>query len=170
MKVFVFVLVAMLASAALLQPAFAEGMRQASSGNSLDILVEPRWDQDRMADLKVSFLQPGTDTIQVHVDFDVKVVDSGGNQVFSAAGLLGFPTLHTAEGVVEIPYRFEEDGSYTLVVDVTGIQFAPIAQETAEFSVNVTPEFPAGAMAATVAAVAGAISAARLKRLLPSHL
>lgn len=167
MKAFVFILVAMLATAPLLQPAFAEGMRQTSSGSSLDILVEPQWDpdQERMANLKVSFLQPGSDNIQVHVDFDVKVVDSGGNQMFSYAGLLGFPTLHTAEGVVEIPYRFEENGSYTLVVDVTGIQFVPIDPETAQFSVNVTPEFPAGAVAAIATAIAGAIAAARLKRL-----
>jgi hypothetical protein len=154
----------LLAPAAFFEPASAEGMRQSSSGNSLDILVEPQWDQNSLVDLKVSFLQPGTDTIQVHVDFDVKLIDDGANQVFSAAGLLGFPTLHTAEGVVSIPYRFQDNGSYTIVVDVTGIQFIPIAPETTEFPVNVTPEFPAGAMAVISTVTAGAIAAARLKR------
>lgn len=150
---------------AFLQPAHAEGMRQASSGSSLDVLVEPQWNQNSLVDLKVSFLQPGTDDIQVHVDFDVKLIDDGGNQVFSAAGLLGFPTLHTAEGVVEIPYRFQENGSYTMVVEMTGINFVPIATETAEFPVNVTPEFPAGAIAVIATVTAGTIAAARLKRL-----
>jgi hypothetical protein len=166
MKAYALVLTAVLiAPTMLLQPASAEGMRQTSSGDSLDVVVEPQWDQNGRVDLKVSFLQPGTDDIQVHVDFDVKLVDEGGNQVFSIAELFGFPAMHTAEGVVEIPYRFEENGSYMVVVDVTGIQFIPIATETAEFPVNVTPEFPVSAMTVIATVTAGTIAATRLRRL-----
>ncbi len=166
MKAYALALAAiLLAPAALLQPASAEGMRQTSSGSSLDVVVEPQWGQNGVANLKVSFLQPGTDDIQVHVDFDLKVIDDGGNQVFSLAGLVGIPMMHTAAGEETIPYRFEENGSYTILVEMTGIQFIPIATETAEFPVNVTPEFPAGMMTAVATAVAGTIAAARLRRL-----
>jgi hypothetical protein len=166
MKAFTLALAAvLLASIAFLQPAFAEGMGQTSSGGSLDIVLEPEWVQDGPAQFKVSFLQPGTDTVQVHVDFDLKVMDGGGNQVFSAAGLLGFPTLHTAEGVVTIPYKFEENGNYNIIVEMTGIQFVPMMPETAEFSVNVTPEFPTGALSVVAAVTAGTVAVARMKKL-----
>lgn len=166
MKTYTLVLVAAaLAPAAFLQPAFAEGMRQTSSGNSLDVIVEPQWGQDAQTQLKVSFLQPDTDTVQEHIDYDLKVMDRDGNEVFSAAGQLNQPTLHTAEGVVTIPYKFEENGSYTITIDMVAILFIPITPETAEFSVNVTPEFPAGALYAIAAVTAGTIATARIKKL-----
>ena len=165
MKAYMLVLVAAsLTSAAFLQPALAEGMRQTSSGASLDIMVEPQWGQDRQAQLKVSFLQPDTDTVQVHIDYDLKVMDSGGNEVFNLA-CPPDPICHTGEGVVTIPYKFEQNGSYTITIDMRGILFIPITPETAEFSVNVTPEFPAGALFAIAAVTAGAIATARIKKL-----
>ncbi|MEM3159385.1 MAG: hypothetical protein QXJ74_01240 [Nitrososphaera sp.] len=157
-------LAAALVPAAFLQPAFAQGMNQPSSGGSLDIEVDPQWGQDAQAQIKVSFLQPGSQTVQEHIDYDVKIADSSGNEVFSAAGQVNQPTLHTAEGVVTIPYKFEGNGDYTITVEMTGIQFIPITPETAEFPVNVTPEFPAGALSA-VAVTAGAIAVARMKKL-----
>lgn len=171
MKAYLIALIlAALAPAALLQPAFAQGMSQPSSGGSLDVMVEPQWQEEDEegkvpAQFKISFLQPGSNTIQEHIDYDVKIADSSGNEVFSAAGQLNQPTLHTAEGVVTIPYEFEENGSYSITVDMTGILFNPIAPETAEFSVNVTPEFPVGTLSVIAAVTAGTIAVARLKRL-----
>lgn len=159
------VMAAALVPAAFLQPAFAQGMSQPSSGGSLDVLVEPQWQQNGAAQIKVSFLQPGSETVQVHVDYDLKIKDSSGNQVFSAAGQLNQPTLHTAEGVVTIPYTFEGNGNYNIIVEMTGIQFIPMATETVEFSVNVTPEFPAGALSVIAAVTAGTIAVARMKKL-----
>lgn len=149
-----------LISATFLQPAFAQRMRQSSSGSSLDVIVEQQWDQDqeRRVQLEVSFLQPGTDTVQEHIDYDVKILDSNGNQVFSAAGQLNQPTLHTAEGVVTIPYTFEENGSYSIEVLMTGILFIPMTPETAEFSINVVPEFPYPVVL-IISAVIGAVIA-----------
>ena len=159
------VMVAALAPSAFSQSAFAQAMSQPSSGGSLDVMVEPQWEQNSQAQFKISFLQPGSETVQEHIDYDVKIADSAGNQVFSAAGGLNQPTLHTAEGVVTIPYTFEENGSYTITVDMTGVLFIPMATETAEFSVNVTPEFPTGALSAIAAAIAGTIAVARMKKL-----
>lgn len=166
MKAYMLVLVAAaLLPAALLQPAFAEGMVKTLSGGSLDVMVEPQWGQNADAQIKVSFLVPDSETVQEHIDYDLKIADSSGNQVFSAAGQLNQPTLHTAEGVVTIPYKFEENGSYTITVEMTGILFTPRAMETAEFSVNVTPEFPAGALSVIAAVTAGTIAATRLRKL-----
>ncbi len=168
MKPYMLVLVtAALVPAAFLQPAYAEGMAQTSSGGSLDVLLEPEWSQndDEPTRLKVSFLQPDSEIVQEHIDYDLKISDSTGNQVFSAAGQLNQPTLHTAEGVVTVPYTFVKNGSYSITVDMTGILFIPITPETAEFSVNVTPEFPAGALSVIAAVTAGTIAVARMRKL-----
>ena len=155
---------AALVPAAILQPAFAQGgMHQPSSGGSLDVLVEPQWGEDSQAQFRVSFLQPGTDMPHEHIDYDLIITDSEGNRVFSAAAATNQPVLHTEPGVVTIPYRFEQDGSYTITVEMVGILFLPITPETAEFQVNVVPEFSAGAVSAIAAATAGAIAAARLR-------
>lgn len=166
MKAYILAVVAAaLVPAAFLQPAFAQGMNQPSSGGSLDVLVEPEWGESSNMNLTVSFLQPGSQTVQEHIDYDLKIEDSGGNQVYSAAAEFNQPALHTAEGVVTIPYTFEGNGNYNIVIEMTGIQFIPIAPETAEFSVNVTPEFPAGALSVIAAVTAGTIAVARMKRL-----
>lgn len=165
MKAYMLVLVAAaLVPAAFLQPAYAEGMVQTSSGGSLDVMVEPQWGEDAQTQIRVSFLDPSNDTVHPHIDYDLKISDSAGNQVFSQAGQLNQPTLHTNTGAVTIPYTFEENGSYIITVDVTGILFTPIALETAEFSVNVTPEFPTGALSVIAAVTAGTIAVARMRK------
>jgi hypothetical protein len=151
--------------AAFLQPAFAEGMRETSSGGSLDVIVDPQWGEDRQVQFRISFLHPGTDQVHEHIDYDLIITDSDGDMVYSAAGQLNQPTLHTEPGSVTIPYRFAENGSYTINVEMTGILFIPIATETAEFSVNIVPEFPAGAISVAAAVTAGAIAAARMRRI-----
>ncbi len=163
MKLYMLVLAA-LVPAAFLQPAFAEEMRQ-PLGSELDVLVEPQWGQDAQAQIKISFLQSGTNTVQQHIDYDLKISDSAGNQVFSAAGQLNQATLHTEPGSVTIPYRFTENGSYTITVEMTGILFVPRQTETAEFPVNVVPEFPAGTLSVIAAVTAGTIAVARLRKL-----
>ncbi len=159
------VALAALASVPFLQPAFAQGMNQTSSGGSLDVLVEPMWGENSAVELQVSFLHPDTETLHDHIDYDVKITDSEGSQVFSAASQLNQPTLHTNTGNVTIPYRFEDLGSYNITVEMTGILFTPIATETAEFSVNVTPEFPTGALSVIAAVTAGTIAVARMKKV-----
>jgi hypothetical protein len=51
--------------------------------------------------------------------------------------LTGQPLLHTAEGIVTIPFKFNSSGNYTLEVAVMGINFVPIRTEYASFDFNV---------------------------------
>ena len=130
-------------------------MRASTSGNSLDILVEPRWSDGGKASFKVSFLRHGTNTLQEHVDYNF-VIMKDGQQIFSAAAPLGQPSVHTVEGIVTIPiptapYKFPNNGGYSIEISVSGISFTPINTETATFSVTVTPEFSTGALAALAA-------------------
>lgn len=155
----------------LVPAAYAQGMAQTSSGGSLDVVLDPEWidggqgGEGARAQFRLTFLQPGTETPQQHIDYDLVVKDGSGAEVFRATDLLNQPVLHTEPGTVTIPYKFEENGSYTVEVEMFGILFNPIAPETAEFSVNVTPEFPAGALGVAAAAVmAGAMALKRKLR------
>lgn len=80
--------------------------------------------------LKISFLNKQTKTIQQHIDYRVTVTQ-GKNQVF------GIPITHTAEGSVSIPYQFQDAGDYQVTVSVEGILFQPIPPETAVFSLAI---------------------------------
>lgn len=169
MKAHLLVLLAsVLVSAAFLQPAFAEGMRNPSSGGSIDVLVEPTWPEppNNQTQFKVSFLSPGTDTVQQHAWFDLKIIDSNGKTVFSITQAVSQNVYHSSEGHVTVPVNLE-NGSYTIHVDVLGTpgspQFIPITPETVEFPINVTPEFPVGMVSAVAAAVSGAIVATRMR-------
>jgi len=156
--VIVLLLVAVVGIVPAVSPAFAQGgMRIRTSGKSLDVLVEPTWTSDGQATFKVSFLKPGTDTVQVHIDYAF-VIKQGGKQVFNAAPP-GQPLLHTAEGVVTIPtspYKFPGNGNYDIEVSVAGINFIPMQTETSTFSINVTPEFPNGLIIAALASLTAA--------------
>jgi hypothetical protein len=152
-------LLLLMSSSSPFQPAHAQGMVRPSSGGSLDVVLDPEWGdggqggQGAPAQFRLTFLQPGTETTQQHIDYDLVVKDDSGGEVFRATDLLNQPVLHTEPGTVTIPYEFEENGSYTVEVEMYGILFNPIAPETAEFSVNVVPEFPAAALGVTAAAV-----------------
>ena len=90
--------------------------------------------------LKVEFMTKGSGTVQPHIDYDLTIKDSNGKQVFSAsqlAGQSGKP-LHTAEGIVTIPYKFQGPGDYSIIVSVFGILFNPIRPESAEFAIKAT--------------------------------
>ena len=145
-------------------------MVQRASGGALDVMVEPQWEQDGQARFKVTFLQPSSQTVQVHVDYDLVVKDESGNEVFRATDqFANQPVLHTETGIVTIPqvpssYKFEQNGSYTVTVEMFGIEFIPISAETADFTINVTPEFPAVALAIAAGAMASAMTAIRLKK------
>jgi hypothetical protein len=102
----------------------------------------------------VSFLNPGTDTLHQHQDYDFKIL-RGGQEVFSAAGQTGQPILHNVEGTLTVPYTFQENGDYTVQVDLAGTGIGPTipTDEEATFSIAVTPEFPAGFLVAALAAL-----------------
>jgi hypothetical protein len=150
------ILIAVLLAVVASIPAVAhaqEGMRKPLSGNSLDVLIEPTLDPDdpHKQNFKVSFLQPGTDTVQVHIDYGF-VVKQGDQEIFNAVPP-GQALLHTAEGVVTIPVEFPANGDYTIEVSMAGINFVPMNTETATFDVTVVPEFPPAVLGGVLAAV-----------------
>jgi hypothetical protein len=117
-------------------------MKKTTNGGSLDVLLQPSPQpitNKGQTSFKVSFLQKGTNSVQPHIDYDLIIKDSNGKQVFAASQLAGQPgkPLHTAEGIVTIPYTFQSPGDYTVNVSIYGILFNPIRPESADFTVKV---------------------------------
>jgi hypothetical protein len=65
------------------------------------------------------------------------ILKDNNTEVFRASQQTGQPLLHTAEGIVTIPFVISEPGRYTPRVSVTGINFIPISTEYAEFPITV---------------------------------
>jgi len=147
-----------------------QGMRQSTTDGTLDILLEPTWNPgspgstESQASFRVSFLNPGTDTLHEHQDYDFRILNSNGEQVFSAARQTNQPLLHNVPGTITVPYTFEERGDYTIEVYLGGTGIGPTlipTDESAEFNVVVTPEFPVGALGAIAALIGTAIVLSR---------
>ena len=92
--------------------------------------------------LKISFLKPDTERIQLHIDYRVSVTSeecvayypvSSPCYVFGPMSRL----LHTSPGSITIPVKFSENGSHLVHIEVEGILFQPITLETATFTMNV---------------------------------
>jgi len=109
-----------------------------TDGKSLNIKIEPSPFPAKIGDekFKVSFLQP-SNTVQVHVDYDLSIMKDN-KEIFKASSVTGQPLLHTAEGVVTIPFKFDQPGKYTVIVSAMGINFIPIKTEVAKFSLDVS--------------------------------
>jgi hypothetical protein len=108
---------------------------QSTTGGSLDVNITSSPEvisTDKEVKFKINFLEPGTDKIQVHVDYDFQVFKNG-EEVFSAAKQINQLLLHTAEGSVTIPFMFPSPASYSIKIPVLGINFIPINPEYAEF-------------------------------------
>ena len=82
--------------------------------------------------LKISFLKPDTEKIQLHIDYRVSVTKDG-DYVFGPMSRL----LHTSPGSITIPVQFSENGSHIIHIEMEGILFQPIPLETATFSMNI---------------------------------
>ena len=128
------------------------GMMQTTSKGTLDIRLAPTWNEGGQAEFTVSFLNPGTDTLHEHQDYDFRILQ-GGQQVFSAANQVGQAVLHNVPGTLTVPFTFQENGDYTVQVYLagTGIPAIPTDEE-ATFPITVVPEFPSGGILATVLA------------------
>ncbi len=124
-------------------------MKKTTSGGTLDVVLDPspqpigKKDQTKF---KVIFLQKGEiDKIQSHIDYDFIITKNGGKQLFQAstvAGQQGIP-LHTAEGIVTIPYKFQGTGEYLVNVTISGVLFNEIRPESVIFPIKVTAAAPA---------------------------
>ncbi|MFY9798548.1 MAG: hypothetical protein WAK17_08770 [Candidatus Nitrosopolaris sp.] len=120
----------------------ATTMNKPTSGGSLNVVLQPSPDpivKGTQTNLKVSFDQKGTSTVQAHIDYDV-TISKAGKQLFNAVTLAEQPgpSLHTSDGIITIPYTFQEPGIYSIKVSVFGILFNPINPEFAQFQVNIT--------------------------------
>ena len=96
--------------------------------------------------LKIDFLKPDTEKIQVHIDYRVSITKDD-DYMFGPMSRL----LHTSEGSITIPVEFSENGSHVIHVEVAGIYFQPLPKdhkictvglnevgcETASFTMNV---------------------------------
>jgi len=112
-----------------------QNLLQSTTGGSLDVNITTSPEviaPNKEVKFKINFLEPDTDKIQVHVDYDFQVFKNG-KEVFSAAKQINQPLLHTAEGSVTIPFMFSSPGSYSIKIPVFGINFIPINPEYAEF-------------------------------------
>ena len=118
-------------------PISSASATSSTDGKSLNIKIEPSPFPAKIGDekFKVSFLQP-SNTVQVHVDYDLSIMKDK-KEIFRASSVTGQPLLHTAEGVVTIPFKFDQPGKYTIVVSTMGINFIPIKTEIAKFSLDV---------------------------------
>ena len=118
-------------------------MNKLTSGGSLNVILQQSpfpIVKGSQTNLKVSFDQKGSSTVQPHIDYDLTIMKDGKQCcVFQASVLVGHPNqpLHTAEGVVTIPYTFQQQGGYLMNITVYGILFNPIRPETAQFPIGV---------------------------------
>jgi len=81
--------------------------------------------------LKISFLKPGTEKIQEHVDYTI-IVTKDGESIFGPIRL-----THTSPGEITIPVQFSENGLHQINIEVEGILFSPIPLETASLTMNI---------------------------------
>ena len=112
----------------------------ATDGKSVDIDLQIQpfpVTQNGNSQFKITFLQPSSQTVQVHVDYDLSISKMN-SEVFRASSSTGQPLLHTAEGIVSIPYKFNQEGEYSVQVSVMGINFIPIKTEQALFDLKVS--------------------------------
>lgn len=118
----------------------AADSKAATDGNSvnIDLQIQPfPISKDVDSQFMITFLQPSSQTVQVHVDYDFAITNND-SEVFRASTKTGQPLLHTAEGIVKIPYKFDQGGEYSLQVSVMGINFIPIKTEQALFDLKVS--------------------------------
>ena len=114
--------------------------KEATDGKSLDIDLQIQpfpVTKSGNSQFKITFLQPSSQTVQVHVDYDLSISKMN-SEVFRASSSTGQPLLHTAEGIVSIPYEFSQEGQYSVQVSVMGINFIPIKTEQALFELKVS--------------------------------
>jgi hypothetical protein len=110
-------------------------------------------DNNKETTFTIAFIDPVTGYIEPHVDYDFALVH-GDVEVFRATKFYNKPVaiMHSVSGIEKFPVKLEE-GPYTAKVTVYGFRMVWFTPQKAEFSVNVTPEFPSS-LAAPAAMIA----------------
>jgi hypothetical protein len=117
-------------------------MNKVTSGGSLKVILQLSpypVIKGKQTNFKVTFDQNGSSAVQPHIDYDLTIMKDD-KQVFQASVLAGHPNqpLHTAEGIVTIPYTFQQPGGYMMNITAYGILFNPIRPEAAQFPISVS--------------------------------
>src|SRR5206468_5220318 len=90
--------------------------KSATNGTSVDIDLQIKpfpVAKNVGTQFMITFLQPSTQSVQVHVDYDL-AISKMNSEVFRASSKTGQQLLHTAEGIVKIPYKFDQEGQYSV--------------------------------------------------------
>ena len=114
-------------------PAYGESQTLPTEDNTLDVkITHDTIEPNTQSKIKIDFINPQTQKIQVHVDYAV-TVSKDGEIVFGPTQL-----IHTSEGSVKIPIQFNlGEGMYSLGIEIQGILFNPIPKETVSFDIKV---------------------------------
>ena len=123
----------------MIYPAFAAEFDQIvpTSNGTLDVGIFTIPEIPNTAEptkLKISFLKPGTEKIQEHIDYRITVTKDG-ESIFGPIRL-----THTSPGHITIPVQFSENGLHQIDIEVEGILFSPIPLETASLTMNIGQE------------------------------
>ena len=87
---------------------------------------------DTQTKVNIDFINPQTQKIQEHIDYTVSISKEE-QTVFGP-----IPLTHTSVGSVRLPVEFDlGEGIYTIEINVEGILFQPIPQETVSFNIIV---------------------------------
>src|SRR5207245_10302246 len=124
-----------------IKPETAQFTMVVASGGSLNVILQHSpfpVIKGTQTNLKVSFDQKGSSALQTNVDYDLTIMKDD-KQVFQLSSQAGYPNqpLHTTEGIVTIPYTFQQEGTYVINITVYGFIFNPITPETSHFTINV---------------------------------
>src|SRR5580765_6572882 len=114
--------------------------KTATNGTSVivDLQIKPfPVTKNEDTQFKITFRQPSTQSVQVHVDWNF-VISKMNKVVYNTADAYGQPVQHTAAGIVSPTYKFQEGGEYLLNITVVGINFIPITPEQALFDLKVS--------------------------------
>jgi len=114
--------------------------KTATNGTSVivDLQIKPfPVTKNEDTQFKITFRQPSTQSVQVHVDWNF-VISKMNKVVYNTADAYGQPVQHTAAGIVSPTYKFQEGGEYLLKITVVGINFIPITPEQALFDLKVS--------------------------------
>ena len=130
-------LAALLAVPLVAVPAYAQANAQVVTTDKgtldIDFALEPNAvSAGEPARMKIDFVNPSTERIQVHIDYEITVSADGGG-----APVKTIPLTHTSSGSVSIPIEFEFDGPHTVEMGVKGILFQPIPLETANIGLTI---------------------------------
>ncbi len=119
----------------LLIPAFAENSQVLPTEKktlNVGFSTEPAEPKSNdVLKMQIDFLNPFTKKIQEHIDYTV-IVTKDGKLIFGP-----IPLTHTSVGSVKIPVEVEDEGTYNVKIEVSGILFQPIPPETVSFDFTV---------------------------------